>query len=199
MKKKIKRIIIFFALILCLSFFVTGMIKATIYTDSLFTGDIYANRIYQSEDHPHIYGIVTKQHNVTSAGVWYNLTFNSTYSIVEGNITFSNDRDIIIQETGDYIINVGASILDTSASPTASVGLRIKKNSEQLMGSYFETSTTKQNAGQRISKLVYAELDEGDVLTMQYISSQTTVQIYSLNTYNTGIQQIAYGWIQRID
>ena len=161
--------------------------------------DVYASRFYQTEDTPHMYGIVTAPHTVAVASTWYNFTFNDTESILEGNFTFEDNRTLTIMEDGDYLIDVGVSILDAAASPSANVAIRIIKNGAQLTGSYFETTTSKQNANQRITKLVYVELEYGDKLTFQYISDATTVSINSLNTWNTGVGQIAYGWIQRID
>jgi len=164
-----------------------------------FTGaDVYADRFFSKEDHPHMYGIVTVPQIVASGGVWYNFTFNTTVSIIEGNLSFTNPA-LTIGESGDYLIQMGASILDSSASPSANVAFRVIKNGVQLPGSYLETTTTKQNANQRVNKLVYAELVAGDNLTFQYISSETTVTINSTNTWNTGLNQVAYGWIQRID
>lgn len=47
--------------------------------------------------------------------------------------------------------------------------------------------------------LVFKMVIVGDTLEFQYIANATTVTINSSNTYNTGVGQIAHGWIQRID
>lgn len=148
---------------------------------------------------PLMYGLATEEIDLIIINQWYNITFNSSISIIKGNLSFENNRTIIIQEDGDYLITFGVQYADSAASPSAHVATRIAKNGEQLGGSYVESETDKQNYQKWLDKSSYAYLEEGDTLEMQLISSDDTVSLSGLNTYNEGHGSIAYGWIERID
>jgi len=147
---------------------------------------------------PHMYGLCNEPFDLSLIDTWYNITFNSTISIIEGNLNFENEKTLIIKEKGDYLIDFGVEIMDSSTSPNAQVAIRIVKNRVQLLGSYVEVTTTKQNAEQFLQKLTYAELEVGDRLEMQVISSDGDVSVKGLNTYNTGVNAIAFGYIEKI-
>jgi hypothetical protein len=162
-------------------------------------GKVNAQRFFASEDFPHMYGDVTVPQTITAINTWYNMTFNASVSLVEGNFTFLYNTTLLINETGDYLIEIGTSIYDTSASAGNNFAVRVAKNNLQLNGSYRQLTTLKQNAVTPISKLVYTQLQAGDILQFQYIADSTSISINSPNTWNTGLRQIAYGWIERID
>jgi len=148
---------------------------------------------------PFMYGLATEEIALTTTGQWYNITFNESISVIKGNLTFENNRTLTIKEDGNYLIAFGVQIVDSSASPSAHVATRIIKNGAQLGGSYVETETDKQNFQKWLDKSSYAYFEEGDTLEMQVISSDATVSLLGLNTYNEGYGSIAYGWIERID
>ena len=67
----------------------------------------------------------------------------------------------------------------------------------EIVGSYIEQDTRKQNSDIWSEHLTHTELQAGDKLNMQYISSETTVTIDQDDTYATqGF--VAYGYLQEI-
>lgn len=144
----------------------------------------------------HMTGYVTKIHTITFGGQWYNLSFNTTLGDIEG-FTFLDNRTMIVPNDGHYTITFGMAFKDSASSPNANVGMRIAKNGAELIGSYIEQDTTKQNSDIWSEHTTHTELSEGDELNMQYISDDITVTIEQDGTYAEQIFH-AYGYIQEI-
>ena len=144
----------------------------------------------------HIHGLVTEVHNVTSGGQWYNLTFNNSFTDLS-YLNFEDNRTIVIDHDGHYTINFGMGFKDSASSPNANVGMRVTINGVEIVGSYIEQDTKKQNSDIWSEHVTHTELSAGDKLNMQYISDDTTVTIEQDDTYaEQGFG--AYGYIQEI-
>ncbi|GAG54579.1 unnamed protein product, partial [marine sediment metagenome] len=99
------------------------------------------------------------------------------------NYSASNNDTFIIQDTGIYRISYGISFLDSQATPTNYVAVRLIENNTEILGSVFEKDTTKQNAVGTLYRTVTASLTAGNHLKMQFISNATTVSIQTRATY----------------
>jgi len=153
-----------------------------------------ADTLYSSLSHMH--GLATEIGTVDNINTWYNLTFNSSLGDIY-LLTFEENKTIVIDHDGHYTISFGLGIMDSSSSPKANVGSRITVNGIEIIGSYIEEDTTKQNADIWIEHTTHTELKAGDRLNMQYIASDTDVTIQQQDTYATqGFS--AYGYIQEV-
>jgi len=113
------------------------------------------------------------------------------------NLQFVDNRTLIIDHDGHYTITFGCGIQDASPSPNANVGMRITNNSTEIVGSYTEEDTTKQNADIWMEHTTHTELSAGDELQMQYIASDTDVTMSQQDTYATqGFS--CYGYLQEV-
>lgn len=163
------------------------------YENLIVTDTIYV-------DTPHVHSVATITHTVPVINTWYNITWNTTDSHAHGNISFlKNNQTITIQEEGEYKIIYGVAVKDTAPAPNAVVAFRVLKNNNQLEDSYFQTYTSKQDSDFWIEHFTYAtNLSSGDNLTMQYISSENTVQIATAGEYSDQIPHTAYSYIERM-
>jgi len=151
--------------------------------------------IYNSLSHMH--GLATAIQEVDTVDTWYNVTFNSSLGDISGDITFVDNRTLIIGSDGHYTINFGCGVEDSSPSPNAHVGMRIANNGVEVVGSYVEYDTTKQNSDFWLEHLTHVELNAGDELNMQYIASDTDVTMSQEDTYATqGFS--CYGYLQEV-
>ena len=148
---------------------------------------------------PHMYGIATEQQTAVSSDTWYNISFNKSIGDINKILFDSINNDTLtINYSGHYSIMFGISVIDVSPSPNAEVAFRITVNGVELEGSYFEITTTKQNAVQFQEHLTHSSLMSGDELNMQWITSDTDVSINNLNTYSNTRGHLAYGYIIRV-
>jgi len=144
----------------------------------------------------HMHGLVTDIQTVNSVDTWYNVTFNSTLGDVQ-YLRFVDNKTVIIDHEGHYTITFGCGIIDDSPSPNADVAMRITHNNVEVIGSYVEMDTTKQNADFWMEHTTHTELNANDTLNMQYISSDTDVtmeqeDMYAVQGFN------CYGYLQEV-
>ena len=144
----------------------------------------------------HMHGLSTEVGVVSSVDTWYNVTFNASLGDAV-KLEFIDNRTIIIDHDGHYVITFGMGFQDSSPSPNAHVGMRITKNGAEIPGSYIEQDTSKQNADIWSEHTTHVELSAGDELNMQYISSDTDVTIQQDDTYATQPFN-AYGYLQEV-
>jgi len=176
-------------------FYVSGFLKSIFVGDVEVQGDLnVTGKITNSLSH--MVGYVTEVHTVASGGTWYNLTFNDSLGDMTG-LSFEDNKTIIIQNDGHYTITFGMGFKDSASSPNAHVGMRITNNGTEIIGSYIEQDSSKQNSDIWSEHTTHIELNAGDELNMQYISDDTTVTIDQDDTYaSQGFN--AYGYIQEI-
>jgi hypothetical protein len=192
---------VFYANSTTANFLLANLSLREIYDGSLNVyGNATVDRLYQRDDHPHMFGLVTQPQTVGTINIWHNVTFNASISIVEGDFTFLEDNQtLVVNEAGDYYISMECSFTDSDPAANNQIAIRVAKNNNILNGTYSEQTSQKTSDTENILKQSYAELLVGDRLQFQYISDSTTVSINSVNTWNTGMHAIASGWIERID
>jgi len=124
--------------------------------------------------------------NITSGGVWYNVTFDEDASYKQRiNHTYddiTNDT-FIITIKGNYSIHYSVSFQDTALSPDGHTVVRIILNGVEINGSLLEEDSTKQYSDYTISNGPIVGLDVGDKLKLQITSDDTTVALASHKTY----------------
>jgi len=133
----------------------------------------------------HMFGLATEIQTVAVIDTWYNVTFNDTLGDIEG-LTFSDNTTVTIINDGHYTIHFGMGFEDSSVAPNSDVGMRITLNGVEMVGSYIEYDIlNKKDADTWMAHTTHAELSTGDILTMQYIASDTDVTIAQDDTYAT--------------
>lgn len=164
--------------------------------DLVVGGDInISGKIHNSLSHA--YGLSTEIGIVNSIDTWYNITMNASLIDTEGMTAQNDNVTIIIGNNAHYTITYGMGVQDSSPLPTAHVGMRWTVNDVEIIGSYIEVDTTKQTSDQWVEHTVHTELETGDLIRMQYISSDTDVTIQEHGTYATQPFN-AFGYIQEI-
>lgn len=147
------------------------------------TGNITAENVYL----PTYLSTHTNTSITAVEGIWMNVTFDVHEDTLKARITHTyNDatnESFIIQDTGIYRVNYGISFLDTQATPTNYVAIRLVENGTEVEGSVFEKDTTQQNAVGTIYRAVTASLTAGNHLKLQFVSNATTVSIQTRGTY----------------
>jgi len=121
-----------------------------------------------------------------AANKWYNITFDEhpcdlKFGIDHTYNDVTNDTFTITQD-GVYHIEYSATFIDTAASPSAEVGIRIIRNGVEINGSGWEKDTTKQNALGTIQHGILARLSSGDKIKMQFRADQNTVYMKDIGT-----------------
>jgi len=160
-----------------------------------FTGDLNVGGSI-SNSLSHMYGLSTEIGAVPIGNVWYNVSFNTSFGDIAG-VVFIDNRTLVIMNDGHYAITFGMGFKDAAPAPNAHVGMRITNNGTEIIGSYVEQDTTKQNADYWMEHTSHVELKKGDHLNMQYISDDTTVTIEQDDTWATQPFN-AYGFIQEV-
>ena len=145
----------------------------------------------------HMHSLSTDIGLVNAVDTWYNVTFNSSLGDVENLEILTDNRTLVIDHDGHYTIGFGMGFQDDSPSPNADVGMRLTRNGIEIPGSYIESDTTKQNADVWAEHTTHTELSAGDMINMQYISSDTDVTIQQHDTYATQPFN-AYGYLQEV-
>lgn len=151
--------------------------------------------IHNTLAHAHI--LVTDIGTVAQVDTWYNLTANislvdSSYlSFLEDNVSLEVEHD------GHYTVTYGMGVIDVSPSPNADVAMRLTVNGVEVVGSYIESDTTRQNSDFWFEHTTHTEFFAGDEIRFEYISSDTDVTIEQQDTYATqGFN--AYIYVQEI-
>jgi len=145
----------------------------------------------------HMHSLSTEIGVVSAVDTWYNITFNASLGDVENLEILTDNRTLVIDHDGHYTIGFGMGFQDDSLFPNADVSMRLTRNGIEIPGSYIESDTTKQNADVWAEHTTHVELSEGDMINMQYISSDTDVTIEQHDTYATQPFN-AYGYLQEV-
>lgn len=166
---------------------VAGTGKLNINGDLKIDGNIFFKM-------PHMFGIASRTQSPNSIGVWKGIDFN--FSLGD-NYGFSaqDSNCLIVQQTGHYLATYEAQFQDHSPVPDAVVALRISQNGVEVSGSYSEADTVKQDGSIEITTLAYIEAIRGDVLCIEWITSDIDVNLQTSNTYATQ-PTVAKGFIQ---
>jgi len=159
-------------------------------------GDLnVTGKIYNSL--AHAFGLSTIVGTVASADTWYNITMNRSYADASGFAFSADNITMVVPHDGHYTITFGIGIVDSDASPSAHVGMRVEVNGAELAGSYVEYDTHLQAKDFWLEHTTHAVLSENDTVRLQYISNTTTDTIEQDDTYATqGFN--AFGYIQEV-
>lgn len=118
---------------------------------------------------------------------WSNMTFGHEVAVVQSNVnhTFNDFSNITfyIKEDGLYHIKYNVNLIDSAASPSAEVAMRILVNGAELEGSVEEGVTSKQNDELSLHDFAYVRLAKEDQIKLQVISDDTTVSVETHGTF----------------
>lgn len=142
---------------------------------------------------PHLFGIADTNQAPLAINTWKAIDFNFLKGDSYG-FSASDSNGIIVSNTGHYFASFEVQFQDNSPSPLADVAVRITKNGVEVEGSYSEVDTVRQDASQEITTFAYIEAIAGDVLQLQWITSDIDVNISSSNTF-TSSPVVAKGFI----
>ena len=142
---------------------------------------ISAGATATSDDVAYIFRHMNKTMNVTTPGVWYNLTFDvgecgAGVNILHSYNDSTNDT-FTVQKTGVYYMEYVLDFKDSSASPNSNVVYRVVRNGEEIHGSLYEIDLDKKDADRICVGTTTAFLYAGDKIKVQFISDQTTVSL----------------------
>lgn len=119
--------------------------------------------------------------------VWLNITFAQEAATIKRGIihTFSDatNTTFTILSTGVYLLDYNYDMVDSAASPSADVAGRALRNDVEIIGSVFETDTTKQNAENELSHEFMANLVAGDEIKFQMVTDVTTLSIQTHSAF----------------
>ena len=145
---------------------------------------------------PHMFGIADTAQSINVINEWQAIDFNFLLGDSYG-FGLQDSNGLVVTQSGHYFISLEVQFIDASSSPTSNTGIRITKNGVELSGSYSEVDVIKQNASEEITTFAFAEVMNGDVLMMEFISDDIDVSVYSDNTWATQ-NLVAKGMIQWI-
>jgi len=149
--------------------------KLTVIGNLNVTGNIYNLDTYA-------YASTNETLPAPVAGVWYNISFKHSLEHLRMIINENNDTATTIYD-GGYDMYYDVSIIDASPAPNAHVAVRFLHNGIEMENSYKELDTRKQNALISLTKLFHIDLEVGDNITLEYISSDTDVTVQQHGTY----------------
>jgi len=131
---------------------------------------------------PHLFGIADSTQAPTAINTWKAVDFNFLLGDAYG-FSPQDSNCIVVHQTGHYFASFELQFEDSSPTPTSSVGVRISQNGSEVAGSYSEIDMVKQDGSQEITTLSYIEANEGDVLCMEWITSDIDVNLQTNNTW----------------
>lgn len=131
---------------------------------------------------PHLFGIADSTQAPTAINTWKAVDFNFLLGDAYG-FSPQDSNCIVVHQTGHYFASFELQFEDSSPAPTSSVGVRISQNGSEVAGSYSEVDMVKQDVSQEITTLSYIEANEGDVLCMEWITSDIDVNLQTSNTW----------------
>jgi len=138
---------------------------------------------------------------VAVSGVWLNVTFDEEQSFSKDIIHNYNDETndtFTINTDGVYDMVYHLTFQDTAPAPNGHITIRIIKNGVELDGSLLEEDSTKQYSEFTIGNGGIFDLIKGDEIKFQFTSDDTTISLFSHNTYGTH-KDTAVIKIKRID
>lgn len=143
------------------------------------TGNITADNVWVKT-----YRFAHSGHNTTNPGanIWANATFSEEASSGEGinhDYSASNTAAFTINADGTYSIHYSLSYIDSDASPSGYIAMRLANNDVEIPGSLWQKDTTMQNKIGTLQHTVSAELNSTQNLTVQWASDVTTISLKS--------------------
>ena len=141
-------------------------------------GNVTADNVFILAD---IFGHTNSSQSVSSAGVWYNVTYTHSNSDPEHNINHTHDDNtnntFTIVYAGTYRIDYTGRFNDTAASPTGHIFMRVLLDGAEIYGSSDQKDTTKQNAHITIDGFVNVDCNVGSEIKIQFTADVTTVSM----------------------
>ncbi len=145
---------------------------------------------------PHMNGFLTQNQTIPVVDTWYNFTWNDTLGDIQG-FTISNNQTLTAQYEGHYTIIYKLSVYDSNSTTSDIFAVRIINDDGEMIGSYEQFETSKQDVDEPMINFANVYLEEGHNLTMQYLASSTELQVYSENTYSDYSNIHGWAYIER--
>ena len=149
----------------------------------MFTENITAYNVWIQQ---YVFAHTDVNISVDVAGTWYNVSFNRSESIKQGILHNHDDNTndtFTIAETGIYDLHAHLSFQDSAVTPDSNIVFRFTKNDAEIIGSVREYDLDKKDWDTLGSTTVFANLNAGDEIKLQFTSDDTTVSLDSDNTY----------------
>lgn len=153
-------------------------------TNIIADGNITAENVFIPA---YLYHHVNTSIYATTAGLFYNVTFNETCVLFERVIHVCDDATndtFTIVDNGIYRITYIMSFQDTAPAPDGHISTRLVRNEDEIFGSLLESDTTKQNADTLIpNSNVIVSLNAGDRIQLQFAADDNTIRLGTHTTY----------------
>jgi len=128
--------------------------------------------------------------NITNPGanIWANATFASEEMSGEGishDYTNPNNAAFTIDTSGIYRIHFSVSYIDSDASPSGYIAMRLANNDVEIPGSLMQKDTTMQNKIGTMHHTIEGELNATQNVTLQWATDVTTISLKSWTDLGT--------------
>ena len=117
---------------------------------------------------------------VSSAGIWYNVSFNSTHEHEQKDILHNdsiNNDSFTIVYSGLYKIGYRLSFEDVNPSPSSEAYARLICNGNEIHGSLQSETMVNKNNVSSVAGTVIQYFYSGETVKVQYTSDSTNVKL----------------------